>query len=186
MTTKRCKIPIKKLIKRAVGVMFALFILSHIVPVPIRINAPAYEVILNDPYHSVERQVVIRGWYWFRIISRYDVFRGTIEISGYPQSYGANLRVVIPWQRNQLAGTRAVVIWYFGNEDLFHTQPIVYSVLYTFTMFRELIIQVTDHGLGIYSSHDSPHIVLNAPSSQLAWERVLNVYTTDYWKSIQD
>ena len=56
------------------------------IPIPVRIDTTAVEIKLADPYHFEERTVTIRGWYRI-FIAELNSFRGTIQISGYSETY---------------------------------------------------------------------------------------------------
>ena len=93
---KKAKIVRGVVIGLVVAFLFALF-----APIPIgRVNmeVPALEILRDDPDYVVERTVTFRGGWYLRVldarlllqgISPYSFrFRGSIEISGYPATYG--------------------------------------------------------------------------------------------------
>ena len=53
----------KRIIKIAMIVVVVLLIIHPLIPIPIRISTTAVEIRRDDPYHFIEREVSVRGWY---------------------------------------------------------------------------------------------------------------------------
>jgi len=159
--------------KTTIYVVFGVIALLLIVPIPINIEAPALEIMYADPSHIEERTVAIRGWFSFNVIVGRHSFRGTIAISGYPETDSDLLFPVRlhyrPFERWNLWGTRDDLLFYVDGRELtpLSSSPIkvyipdVFGVIHTTPFFRQTMINVRNDDRPL-SLSESPVIVLNA------------------------
>ena len=73
------------------GILLAILLLSLILPkkCPIHIQTTAYEYVLGQAEPVAEYEVSAEGFYMRRLF-REDVYQGSLEISGYPETEGAS------------------------------------------------------------------------------------------------
>ena len=165
-----------------------LFIVIVIhVPLPIRREIVALEISFADPGLYEERTVLIRGWFRRRFFSGHAVFNGTIQITGYSETYGISDTVNLhPAQR---AGIRIRSGWliypakdrpvYIPDTDVRIYAQEPFGVLYTRSVMREAVIIVSSEGL--ISSTKSPVIVFNATARSDAIYRVFRFGLLPYF-----
>ncbi|MCL2188979.1 MAG: hypothetical protein FWC16_08680 [Defluviitaleaceae bacterium] len=149
-------------IKHLMLFAFILFWLIHIFPIPVRIEAPAIEIMLNDDGHFYERVVRINGWYRINLFSHHR-FNGQIEISGYPKTFYDMERLLL--HRNAFARGRFDLMFYAGQR---------FSVLYTRWVFNDAAIMLPDEN-GHLNSSTSPFVVLHKLCRLEAMD-VLNIF----------
>jgi len=181
---------LKLSLKTAIYVLLGVITLLLIVPIPINIEAPALEIMYADPSHMEERTVRIQGWFNFNIIVRWHDFRGTITISGYPETISAHglspMRLhAEPSERWSLWGTRSDLLFYTdviewvttpGNIPMKAPRRVVFGAIYATPFFGQAMINVR-HGDRPWSLSESPVIVLNARTREDAREVLLrNLY----------
>ena len=156
-----------KIAKWTLCIVIVLLILVFNVPIPVRIETTALEIIYTNPDHLEERTVIIQGWYHLNIREPRHVFRGTFTVLEYPETHIEmhNRRLdLTPWFGN----TRSGILFYPEYPySLLDMMP--FGIVYSGFLFRDTIIWVTSvHG----TLSQAPLIVLGATSHDDAVNRV--------------
>lgn len=122
----------------------------------------ALEIIVANPEHVAERTITIRGWYRIGLFGREHRFRGSIAISGHPETYG-NMQFLQLF--NDELRPRFV-----RSGMLFYEEFVLSGIIYTRPMFlRPMLINMrgADDAL---DNFNSPIIIVNALSREDALE----------------
>jgi hypothetical protein len=170
---------ITKIIKAAVLTILVAFVLIEVVPIPIRIETQALEIIISDSSHVEERNIRISGWYNYHIIAGWHSFRGRIHILEYPETDSpfvfSPVRLQPHFGEFSLWGIRSELLMYesglaridipgtfTGGYD-FHS----FGAIYTTPFFSRSAIMVRNND-GSLNALDSPVIVPNARTREEA------------------
>ena len=178
---------LQRLIKAALCVIALLAVLFAIVPIPINIDTYALEIVVADASHVEERIVRMRGWYSFNFLVDWHGFRGTIEITGHPET---NSPLVFPplrlWpafpENRRFGGVRRELLFYESMQvssippgsviEVYDVLP--FGVIYTKGFFREALIAIAK-GEGSIRLSQSPLVVLNATTREEAMAATLRL-----------
>jgi len=171
---------LKRLITASLYVIAGVALLFVIVPIPINIETYALEIVITDPSHVEERKVRIRGWYSFNFLVDWHEFRGTIEITGHPETnsplfYPPLSLSSSPFEPRELRGVRGDLLFYESMRapsirsgtrlPLYDVLP--FGAIRAKSFFREALIAIANEDGGI-NFVDCRIVVLNATTREEA------------------
>jgi len=162
--------------KRVFIALLSVFLITINIPFPVNFTTTAIEIIQTDPSHSIEHTVTVRGWYSTRIFSSHNEFRGSVTVSGYPETFlemdGLQFHRFIGNSNFRLAD-----IFYLGELGEKPRRPpfgIMFAERGSF--LKGSLIMVFENGLG--DTHYSPIIVVGATNQEEALNAIRTMERT--------